>query len=110
MLTTTLLSLATGSALPIAISDPRAHEDDLPRFASPRVVLADGEPVNGVEKQPYPSPVLFDIDRDGQDELIYGDLWGFLWVHENQAESGEAVWGKAAKLESDGEPIEVSNW
>ncbi|MDA1265371.1 MAG: hypothetical protein O2816_09875 [Planctomycetota bacterium] len=67
--------------------------------------------MNSVENMPFPSPVLFDIDRDGANELVCGDLWGYLWVHENTASEGEPVWGKSNKLQSiEGEDIQVSNW
>jgi hypothetical protein len=88
-----------------------AAVDDPVEFAAPELLLADGQPVNAVEAMPYPSPVLFDVDRDGRDELVCGDLWGKLWVHENTAESGEPVWGASKKLETaEGEVLEVSNW
>lgn len=80
-------------------------------FAEPLPLYADGVLMNGIEKMPYPSPVLFDIDRDGNDELVLGDLWGYMHVHENLAEEGDPVWGPSKKLEDeDGKVIKVSNW
>ena len=87
------------------------HDVGPARFAAPELLLADGKPINQVEGMLYPSPVLFDIDNDGRDELVCGDLWGILRVYENIASEGDPVWGPATKLQSvDGEDIKVSNW
>ena len=81
------------------------------RFAAPERLLADGRPINAEEGMLYPSPVLFDVDGDGQDELVCGDLWGHLWVHESAAEAGEPAWLAPEKLKSaDGEVLKVPNW
>jgi hypothetical protein len=86
-----------------------AHVDQ-PRFSTPELVLADGQALNAVEGMLFPSPVLFDIDRDGQRELVCGDLWGYLRVYENSGTEKQPVWGPAEKLKSGGEVIKVSNW
>ena len=103
-----MLTLLPALLAPFAL--PAPDGDDV-QFAQPELLLADGKPINQVEDMPYPSPVLFDVDRDGKDELVCGDLWGYLWVYENTAAEGAPVWGAATKLESaEGEVIKVSNW
>ena len=80
------------------------------QFAAPVRLLAAGAPVNHVEEMPYPSPVVFDIDRDGKRELICGDLWGYLWVYENEGQEGDLHWSAPRKLTADGEVLKVPNW
>ncbi len=79
-------------------------------FDAPVRLLADGKPLNEVECMLYPSPVLLDIDSDGQRELVCGDLGGNLWVYENVEEEGDATWGPAVRLQSEGKDLELPNW
>ena len=67
MLTTLALSLCI-APVPQADPNPPAR----PVFATPIRLTADGEPL-GADRL-YPSPRLYDIDRDGQDELVIGEL------------------------------------
>jgi hypothetical protein len=83
------------------------------RFASPVRLTVDGKPLNQSVKQMYPSPAMYDVDDDGQLELVVGDIFGRLYVYENQNRSrkGDPVWSKEQALNSrDGKPIKVSNW
>ncbi len=43
-----------------------AVADGPTKFAAPEMLLAEGRPVNAEEGMLYPSPVLFDVDGDGQ--------------------------------------------
>ena len=63
MLTTLALSLCI-APVPQADPNPPAR----PVFATPIRLTADGEPL-GADRL-YPSPRLYDIDRDGQDEAV----------------------------------------
>lgn len=61
----------------------------------------------------YPSPALYDVDNDGKNELIVGDIFGRMVYHENESESsqGEPVWSEKKTLNTaDGKAIRVSNW
>jgi hypothetical protein len=80
------------------------------RFAAPERLLAHGKFVNEVEAMRYPSPVLLDIDSDGQRELVCGDLQGYLWVYEDEGKEGDLEWGLPAKLQSDGKDLKLPNW
>ena len=56
---------------------------------------------------------FYDIDADGQLELVVGDIFGSLNVYENQNETGKGdpVWSQHVGLKStEGKPIKVSNW
>ncbi len=88
-----------------------AVADGPTKFAAPEMLLAEGRPINAKEGMSYPSPVLIDIDGDGRTELVCGDLWGHLYVHESTTEEGEPAWGAPKKLKSaDGEALKVPNW
>ncbi len=100
--------LTTLTPLLLTLSSAGCSPDD---FAEPELLLADGKPLNQEEGMLFPSPVLFDIDRDGRAELICGDLWGHMWVYENIAGEGAPRWSAPNKLKSaDGKEIKVSNW
>ena len=43
-------------------------------------------------------------------ELVCGDLWGYLWVYENESEEGDLKWGAPKKLQSDGKDLKLPNW
>ena len=68
--------------------------------------------LNDAARQMYPSPAMFDIDRDGQLELVVGDIFGSLNVYENLSdEKSDPVWSTHIPLKlSDGEKVKVSNW
>ena len=76
-------------------------------------IIVGDQPLNSRANQMYPSPALYDVDGDGQDELVVGDIFGSLNVYENQNASGKGdpVWAEHVRLNSTkGEPIKVSNW
>lgn len=81
-------------------------------FEAPLRLMVDDQPLNSLAKQMYPSPAMYDVDNDGQQELIVGDIFGRLNVYENKNEGdGDPVWNKHYALKSaDGENIKVSNW
>lgn len=81
-------------------------------FEAPFRLMVAGAPLNTVARQMYPSPAMYDVDNDGQTELIVGDIFGSLNVYENQnPDAGDPVWSKHYALKTaDGESIKVSNW
>lgn len=84
-----------------------AHEVEF----KPPVRLMDGEGkfINDNGKILYPTPVLMDIDNDGQSELVIGDLWGYLRVYERSDKA--LTWIGPKKLTTeDGKELKVSNW
>lgn len=84
-----------------------------PLFSAPTMLMVGDKPLNVAAAQMYPSPAIYDVDNDGKDELIVGDIFGSLNIYENAAEwgHGDPVWEEHRALESaDGEPIRVSNW
>ncbi len=81
-------------------------------FSSVTQLMVGEKPLNTKARQMYPSPAMFDVDNDGQDELIVGDIFGSLNVYENENEgNGDPVWSEFTSLKStDGDKIKVSNW
>ena len=98
---------------PIKANDepPVQFRNDL--FHAPEMIMVGQLPLNKKARQMYPSPVLFDVDRDDRVELVVGDIFGSLNVYENEnpSASGDPVWSEHVRLQStDGQPIKVSNW
>ncbi len=82
-------------------------------FQAPVRLMVGDDPLNTKAKQMYPSPAMFDVDDDGQVELIVGDIFGTLNVYENENDSrdGDPVWSDHSPLKTaDGKKIKVSNW
>lgn len=82
-------------------------------FAAPQMLMVGNQPLNQAARQMYPSPAIYDVDNDGQLELVVGDIFGKLNIYENENGSakGDPAWSSHQALKSfDGKPIKVSNW
>ncbi len=82
-------------------------------FDAPVRLTVGSEPLNLKASQMYPSPAMFDVDNDGEVELVVGDIFGSLNVYENENETGagDPVWAKHVALtNTEGKAIKVSNW
>ena len=81
-------------------------------FEPPFRLMVKNEPLNTAAKQMYPSPAIYDVDNDGQNELIVGDIFGSLNVYENMnSDGGDPIWSSHYALTTaDGKAIKVSNW
>ncbi|MCO6457768.1 MAG: hypothetical protein J5I93_20885 [Pirellulaceae bacterium] len=82
-------------------------------FEAPVRLMVGDQPLNAQAAQMYPSPAMYDVDADGQMELVVGDIFGSLNVYENQNRTGQGdpVWSQHRTLKTArGEPIKVSNW
>jgi hypothetical protein len=110
--TTFVLSLAAFAQDATSASRSTTTAAAAPVFEAPVVIDAGGAPINGNDKILYPSPVLLDVDADGARELVIGDLWGNLFVHERVAnEDGSIVWSAAENLKhADGSNVQLPNW
>ena len=59
----------------------------------------------------YPSPALYDLNGDGQNELIVGDLGGYLWKASRESGDISSGWGWAANIKTrDGQKLKFNNW
>jgi hypothetical protein len=79
-----------------------------PLFAAPKRILA-GE-ANLGEGRLYPSPVLFDADRDGLADIVVGDLFGKVTFAPRIAGEAVAFGPEKPLLDRDGKPLKFHNW
>jgi len=81
-------------------------------FEAPVLIMSDGKSLNENQKILEASPVMIDIDRDGQDELVVGGLSGLLTVFENtnEKESGDPVWSDRRTFQVEGKEFRLKNW
>ena len=82
-------------------------------FDRPVQLYVNGEPLNAEVKRAFPSPAIFDVNRDGNTELVIGDLMGGIGVYTNLNTSGagDPIWSSRKELEDfEGNPINTPNW
>ena len=81
-------------------------------FEAPVRLTVNGKPLQQANDR-FPSPAIYDIDNDGDNELIIGGLRGKVEVFENSSSSttGDPIWEAGELLEdSDGKSIRLTNW
>lgn len=113
-----LALVSTLLAAPVAAQDapaslgPAAAKANGPAFAAPALIVGVDGPINSEKNLLFPTPVLFDVDRDGATELVVGDLWGSLYIYERvRDEDGAADWSTGTALTyADGVNVELPNW
>ena len=96
----TLLGLTCGVMLITAL--PSQGDN----FAAPVMMRAGGK-VAG-EGRLYPSPVSYDLVRDGRPDVVIGDLRGILTV---AASRGDGTFAAEQKVkDADGKVLDFGNW
>ncbi|MBK9386314.1 MAG: hypothetical protein IPN34_15995 [Planctomycetes bacterium] len=86
-----------------------AQSDGAPSFADP-VRLNAGAKLLG-ERRLYPSPVYHDLDGDGLQDIVVGDLRGRLTVAKRLPGKGPAKYAEEKPvLAVDGKEIDFHNW
>jgi hypothetical protein len=100
MINRSLLALTSGVAL---LSSATAQD---PRFAAP-VLLKAGDKNCG-QGRLYPSPVSYDLVRDGRPDVVVGDLRGHLTVAAQRADGTFAAEQKVKDV--DGKVLDFGNW
>ena len=104
-----MISILTVAAL-LGAAPPQAVESlaaQAPEFAAPIRLLAGEQPLGG--KLLYPSPRLYDIDQDGESELVVADLMGRVQVAEKVGDD-PATWSALEPFISCGQPLKFHNW
>ena len=97
----------------ISITIPKEQPASAGLFDRPVMLNVKDAPLNTEAKKQFPSPGIFDVDGDGQVELVVGDLMGGVGVYENQNTSGDGDpdWGPRKNLTGiEGEAISTPNW
>ena len=102
--TTTIATVGFVALAPISAMSGGENE---PVFDAPVQLTAGGESFKDVI---YPTPVLFDVDRDDQRELVIGDLRGNIFVCKNEGDADNGAWTTKQSLTVDGKPIRLNNW
>ena len=100
MIQRSLLALASGVTLLSSVAAQGAN------FAAP-VLLSAGDKVAGKGRL-YPSPVSYDLVRDGLRDLVIGDLWGHLTVAPQRRDGTFAAEQKVKDVE--GKVLDFGNW
>jgi len=78
------------------------------QFSPPIRLMSEDKPLG--KGKLYPSPRLYDIDRDGQAEMVIGDLPGRVTVAEKVAGAGPAHWGPLEPFMSGKRALKFRNW
>ncbi len=79
------------------------------KFSGPTRLMA-GDKLLG-EKRLFPSPVFHDMNGDGLDDIVVGDLIGRMTVALRKPGAGPAVYGAETKLMAvDGKEVDFHNW
>ena len=105
----TTLPLLVLPLLAVATTPLAADGEDGALFAEPVLLMAGSKPMG--RGLLYPSPHMFDVDGDGQEEILMGDLWGVLHVAKKLPGDDPLAWSEATPLQSsDGEKLKFSNW
>ncbi len=76
-------------------------------FADPVPLLRDGANHTGIL---YPSPVLHNLDGEGQPELLIGDLRGYITYSHRVPDGADHQWGPAKQVQSQGKALKLDNW
>ncbi|MFT4541430.1 MAG: hypothetical protein ACI841_000268 [Planctomycetota bacterium] len=101
-----MMTIACLATLSMAWTQDAPATDTNVRFADPIMVMAGDKPLTGM----YPSPRLYDIDRDGQVELVIGDLIGRIEYAEKTAGEDLGAWGKLKAYETGERKLKFNNW
>ncbi len=78
-------------------------------FAKP--VLVKAGDANMGEARLFPSPMVHDVDGDGQLDVVVGDLQGHITVAKGARKNGKLTFGAETKMMGvDGEALDFANW
>lgn len=103
----TLLFVAAGAAFNNADATAQSAPDT--QFSAPTRLKA-GDAFLG-ERRLFPSPVFHDMNGDGLQDIVVGDLVGKLTVALRKPGAGPASYGEETKLmDVEGKEIDFHNW
>ncbi len=103
------LVAAAGGALFVSATTAQSPASPTHAFAAPVRLMA-GQQFLG-EKRLFPSPVFHDVNGDGHQDLVVGDLRGHLTVALRVPEGGALAFAAETKLQDvDGKDLDFHNW
>jgi hypothetical protein len=106
-LAVSMLVFAAGAALCNSAAAAQSASDT--QFSAPTRLKA-GDAFLG-ERRHFPSPVFHDVDGDGLQDIVVGDLKGKLTVARRQPGAGPASYAEEKKmLDVEGNEIDFHNW
>lgn len=82
-------------------------------FEAPVRLTVNDSPINADKKVTNIAPTLYDVDGDGNPELITGGVSGELGIHKSEdvSRDGDLTWGPRQVFEdASGEAITLTNW
>lgn len=98
--------------LAIACCSAAIAQESNTNFDDPVFLKVGDAPMNAEGEMMYPSPVMFDVDNDGADELVIGTIFGGIYACENSNQGdGDPIWESPVAVNSAaGEPLRLNNW
>ena len=89
----------------LSVKVPGSSSSARELFENPVPLMVGDKPLNAVAGNRLVSPAIFDIDGDGQDELVTGCLRGTIDVYENknQTAKGDPIWAARERLHAGSE-------
>ena len=79
-------------------------------LSTPVPLECDGAPIDVGRSYGHSGPLLLDVDGDGVEELLVGNLKGTVEVFHRDARSSSPAWKAAGMLQIAGEDLTVPNW
>jgi len=108
----TLSKIAPLALLTVVICSSTLAQEVDSTFDEPVFLKVGDAPMNEDGKMMYPSPVIMDVDNDGQNELVIGTIFGAVYACENSnSGSGDPVWEAPVSVSTvDDVPLKLNNW
>ena len=109
-----ILLLGAMCALPAVLLNDPAEATEI-RLGDPQPLLADGTPLGTGEHFGYTGPFVSipfvaDLDRDGDQDLLVGNLHGSIGYLENVGDAGAPRFESRGLLQAEGEDIQMNTW
>ena len=109
----TLCSASAQEATELAVDGPLKSTPAADLFEAHVRLTVNDLPLNADKAVMNISPTLYDVDGDGNPELITGGVSGELGIHKSEdvSRDGDLTWGPRQVFEdASGEAITLTNW
>ncbi len=78
------------------------------KMGSPVLIKSAGKPID--DKIPYAGPTIYDLDKDGKDDLIVGTFKGKFKFYKNTGTSSNPKYDGFEYIQAGGKDAEIRNW